>query len=478
MTQTRSIRWQIGEYGNYWPSPSVLNFANQGSPLTDEMLYYARCDTHYLLYVYDIIRNDLVTQSDPSDPQKNLIEFALQRSKETSLDRYTPFFPDPSSGEGGRGWANSLLKSSARLDGPQFAVYRAVHKWRDDLAREEDENPTFIMPPQTLMEIAKILPTDPKALWSILGGRCAAKVQRSIEELFQVVAEARKEGADGPSSVEHFRRGHLGDTSVAAIAKRELGKSAKSELDLPPVEELRSQKSQLFGPMPVSSIWEGPAETSKCSDDNLISLPWMNFVKEAAISAAEQEARAKEKARQEADDMIPLESTPKRAPPVEAADVDNTEFTLRQGRKRKLEDVRVEESDPEDEGGAALDSQDIISLDVGRETKAEGRARRKMLKKAMKEASRAKDEEAELRRKISRESKKNQEEGEVEDAPFDYSQAQSVMHAQRAAVNDSKDAGRTKAFDPYAARMNAEGAPKPARRMHSERPGKTATFKK
>lgn len=443
------------------------------------MLYYARCDTHYLLYVYDIIRNELVAQSDPSDPQKNLIEFALQRSKETSLDRYTPYLPDPSSGEGGRGWANSLLKSSARLDGPQFAVYRAVHKWRDDLAREEDENPAFIMPPQTLMEIAKILPTDPKALWSILGGRCAAKVQRSIEELFQVVSEARKEGADGPSSVEHFRKDHLGDTSVAAVARRELGKSTKSELDLPPVEELRSQKSQLFGSLPVSSLWEGSAETSKSDDDNLISLPWMSFVQEAAVSAAEQEARAKDKARQEADMMIPLESTPKRAPPVETADVDNTEFTLRQGRKRKLEDVRDGESEPEDEGGAAIDSQDMISLDVGRETKTERRARRKMLKKAEREASRAKDDQEELRRKITRESKrKDQEEDELEDAPFDYSQAQSVMHAQRAMVNDSKDAGRTKRFDPYAARMNAEGAPKPARRMHSERPGKTATFKK
>lgn len=440
------------------------------------MLYYARCDTHYLLYVYDIIRNELVNGSDSSDPQKNLIEFALQRSKETSLDRYTPYLPDPSTGEGGRGWANTLLKSSVRLDGPQFAVYRAVHKWRDDLAREEDENPVFIMPPQTLMEIAKLLPGDPKALWSILGGRCAAKVQRSVEELFKIISEARKEGADGPSSVEHFRRGHLEDASVAAIARRELGKSTKAELDLPPVEELRSQQSQLFGPVSVSSLWEGNKKVLDDASNKLISLPWTSFVQEAAASSAEQEAQAKAKAQQEAADMILLETKPQPAPPVENVEMDNTEFTLRQGRKRKLEDVQdEEESGSEDEGVVGVESQDVISLEVGKETKAERRARRKMLKKAEKEATR---EQSKARQKRLQEAKDKEGGEEVDEPDFDYSQAQSILHGQRSVANNHLETNRAKAFDPYAARMNAEGAPKPARRMHSERPGKTATFKK
>lgn len=443
------------------------------------MLYYARCDTHYLLYVYDIIRNELVTGSDPSDPQKNLMEFALQKSKETSLDRYTSYLPDPSTGEGGRGWANTLLKSSVRLDGPQFAVYRAVHKWRDDLARKEDENPAFIMPPQTLMEIAKLLPGDPKALWSILGGRCASKVQQSVEELFKIVSEARKDGAGGPSSVEHFRRCHLEDASVAAIASRELERPVKAELDLPPVEELRSQGSRLFGSMPVSSLWEDSGKALDDASNTLISLPWTSFVQEAAASAAEQEAQAKAKSQQEAVDMIPLEIKPKPAPPAEKAEMENTEFTLRQGRKRKLEDVQDEESDPEDEGDVGTESQDMISLEVGKETKAERRARMKMLKKAEKEATREKNEQMRARQRRLKEAKKDKEGSEEVDEPdFDYSQAQSVLHGQRSVANNHQDTNRAKAFDPYAARMNAEGAPKPARRMHSERPGKTATFKK
>lgn len=443
------------------------------------MLYYARCDTHYLLYVYDLIRNELIDQSDPSDPQKNLIESALQKSKETSLDRYTAFKPDPSTGEGGRGWANSLLKASIRLDGPQFAVYRAVHKWRDDLARREDENPAFIMPPQTLMEIARLLPSDPKALWSILGGKCAAKVQQSLDELFNLVSEAKKAGIDGPSSVEHFRNGMLEANSVAAVAQREFRKDAKAELDLPPVDELRSQKSQLFGSLPISSLWEGSVKAIKNVGTTLISLPWTTFVQEAAASAAEQEARAK--AQRNDVDMIPLEDKPKPAPVAKVEPtVEDTEFTLRQGRKRKLEDVQVEQSDSEDEGGVAIESQDMISLNV-ETTKEERKAGKKAEKKAaraqrkaMKQAQRALREQDTVERKMAQDDDENDKDDE--EAPFDYSKAQSVLHAQRSTTTTKQDKKRSKKFDPYAARMSAEG-PKPDRRPHLERPGKTATFK-
>lgn len=443
------------------------------------MLYYARCDTHYLLYVYDVLRNELVSRSDQSDPQKNLIGTTVQRSKEVSLDRYVPFGADTTTGEGARGWGNLLQKSFTNLDGPQFSVYRAVHKWRDDLARQEDENPNYIMPQQTVMEIAKILPGDPKALWSLMGNKCSQKAKQSLDQLFGLISEARNRGVDGPSTTAFFRgtfESHSG--SMAAVAKRELGKETRPELDLPPVEQLRSQKSQLFGSLPVSSVWEGPKKTNTNIDDKLISLPWTHFVQDAVKSASQQEATIKAK---EDIDMIPLEDKP--AVPAAEAAMDNTEFTLRQGRKRKLEEVEAEESDSDGEEGEIIDTQDMISLDVD-EPQVNRRARKKAEKAARKAAERA---EREAKRQAKAEKKQNKskqvtgkDESEEDDAPFDYSKAQSVLHAQRtmtATNTNNETQGRKKAFDPYAARMNAEG-PKAARRMHSERPGKTATFKK
>lgn len=37
------------------------------------MFFYARSDTHFLLYIYDMIRNELVEKSDRSTPETDLI---------------------------------------------------------------------------------------------------------------------------------------------------------------------------------------------------------------------------------------------------------------------------------------------------------------------------------------------------------------------------------------------------------------------
>lgn len=431
-------------------------------PLPEEMFYYARSDTHFLLYIYDRVRNELVERSDRSDPEKDLIEYTLQKSKETSLDRYTPFTADPETGEGARGWSNFLYKSHLRLSGEQFAVYRALHKWRDEVARQQDENPTFIMPPQVMMEIAKILPNDPKALWSLLGNSSSQKAKQSVEDLFSIVAEARQAGAEGPSTTDFFKSMYLDNRSVAAVAKRELGKEDKPELDLPPVEELRSEKSQLFGSVPLSTLWDGSSQPQNGVISEQIALPWTQFVQEAVAAASQEEMQSKSQERDV--DMILLE-VPERAAsvPQKDLDVDNTEFTLRQGRKRKMEEVQDEDSG---DGGAALDTEEMISLDVddgGSGGKRERRARKKAAKEVKTARKQAKADAP-----------------EDEDVPFDYSQAQSVLNAQRSAgaSNGTGDAsGKKRAFDPYAARMNAEG-PKAARRMHHERTGKAGTWKK
>ncbi|KAK7707565.1 exosome nuclease subunit [Diaporthe eres] len=440
-------------------------------PLPEEMFYYARSDTHFLLYIYDMVRNELVERSDRSDPEKDLIEYTLQKSKETSLDRYTPFAADPETGEGARGWSNFLYKSHIRLSGEQFAVYRALHKWRDEAARQQDENPTFIMPPQVVMEIAKILPNDPKALWSLLGNSSSQKAKQSVEDLFSIVTEARKAGAEGPSTLDFFRSTYLDSRSVAAVAKRELGKQEKPELDLPPVEELRSEKSQLFGSIPLSSLWDGSSQPQNGAVSEQIALPWTQFVQEAVAAASQQETQFKSQDRDV--DMIPLEVPEKATPaPRKDQDVDNTEFTLRQGRKRKVEEIQDEDSG---DGGAPLDTEEMISLDVD---EGGGKRDRRSKKKAAKEAKNARKQAK--AGSTGRNGTEQADAAEDEDMPFDYSQAQSVLNAKRsaAAANGTGDApGKKKAFDPYAARMNAEG-PKAARRMHGERTGKAGTFKK
>lgn len=48
-------------------------------PLSLEAIFYARSDTHYLLYVYDMIKKDLMAMS---TTQCNYIELVFERSTE------------------------------------------------------------------------------------------------------------------------------------------------------------------------------------------------------------------------------------------------------------------------------------------------------------------------------------------------------------------------------------------------------------
>lgn len=65
------------------------------------------------------------------------------------------------------------------------------------------------------------------------------------------------------------------------------------------------------------------------------------------------------------------------------------------------------------------------------------------------------------------------EEDEEEEAPFDYSKAESVLHSKRS--GGEKGGKQRKPFDPYA---KSSDAPKGLRRLQTERPGKSQTFKK
>ena len=55
-------------------------------PLPDEMIKYAREDTHYLLYIYDRMRNELLRRGNKND---NLITTVLDRSRNLCLKLYT-----------------------------------------------------------------------------------------------------------------------------------------------------------------------------------------------------------------------------------------------------------------------------------------------------------------------------------------------------------------------------------------------------
>ena len=144
---------------------------------------YARSDTHFLLYIYDNLRNALIDRSQSrsqsrsprsspppvgassldsksSAAQHGLLNQALERSMETSLRVYTKEPYDAAEGSGSNGWdtlAKRWNKGALMAGGPgvgigatQREVYRSVHWWRERVAREEDESTRWVVPPPFL----------------------------------------------------------------------------------------------------------------------------------------------------------------------------------------------------------------------------------------------------------------------------------------------------------------------------------------
>ena len=128
-------------------------------PLPEAMAHYARSDTHFLLYVYDRLRNALLEESSrPPSPVEGATEVdltkqrrnpqeamrqVLERSGDTALRLYEREVYDMANGRGSGGWATSARKLLAQgvINEETGAVFKALHAWRDSVARTEDEAP-------------------------------------------------------------------------------------------------------------------------------------------------------------------------------------------------------------------------------------------------------------------------------------------------------------------------------------------------
>lgn len=161
------------------------------------MFDYARSDTHFLLYIYDNMRNELIEKSEPTIPNGNLIVEVCEKSKAVSLQRYEQPIYDEKYGQGLDGWYNMLFRQPSQFNKEQFAVFRAVHQWRDQLARKEDESTHHILLKSVLFKIATEMPMDRIAL-----SRCLKPIDQParahMDQLVEVIRKAKLTGATGP----------------------------------------------------------------------------------------------------------------------------------------------------------------------------------------------------------------------------------------------------------------------------------------
>ncbi|KAF5024921.1 hypothetical protein F66182_3005 [Fusarium sp. NRRL 66182] len=448
-------------------------------PLPEEMMYYARSDTHYLLYIYDRVRNELVAASDKADLEKDYVGRAVEKSREQSLSRYEHPSLNEETGEGSRGWYGYVFRNShLAFDGEQFAVFKALWKWRDDTARKEDESANYVLSTRDIAEIARINPPDAKALHSTLPLN-ASLARPRFNEIWGRIKETKAKG--GPSLLHFF-------TSMApdTLKKDGMPFAARKTTRLPDLDSevtvSRLTRSQLFGDMPISTQWDVSARSSATQEEDLVPFPWQKFVQQGSIEADVRHDEATNKTAAITEQPVDVENATGNADIQE----DNEEFTLKRGQKRKSQ--AVEESDSSEQGSESSESdsdeemQDngVIAIEDEPDQAASRSARRKQRKAEEKKAERERlrRQEAKKARKAQKKQKKQDDKAKKFDAvPFDYSKATSVLHANREPNDAGADTkGKKKFFDPYS--KSADTDIKGARKAPPVKGERSATFKK
>ncbi|RVE70391.1 hypothetical protein OJAV_G00064140 [Oryzias javanicus] len=129
-------------------------------PLPDEMVQYARSDTHYLLYIYDCMRTQLL---DSNHGQPGLLQSVWNKSRDISLTKYRkPVFTEDS-------YLEVLRKQK----------------------RQEDESTGYTLPIHMMIKISEELPKEPQGIIACCNP-VPPLVRQQVNELHLLVQQARE----------------------------------------------------------------------------------------------------------------------------------------------------------------------------------------------------------------------------------------------------------------------------------------------
>lgn len=267
-------------------------------PLPQEMLYYARSDTHALIYVYHRLRDELLKGGG-----KPAMDEVFARSRVTAARRYAIEEWDEE-GDSREGWrslwrrlggseaAGTDLRRTLPSLGKTERLVRRLHRWRDEVARIEDESPKYILSAMNLVNLASRAPTTKADALAVLtpsiqpvrrrAGEIAKLIKQEIleweevqhqdrqrrqEELEQHIGAAEEDfGSVESSPVTEKQRALASSSTSSPSMWTTTTQSSHSGVG----DRLRSVSSSLFGTNAPESHSGKPVTTGSSSVNTLI----------------------------------------------------------------------------------------------------------------------------------------------------------------------------------------------------------------
>lgn len=194
-------------------------------PLMDDMVKYAREDTHYLIYIYDNLRQELIKKDNQQQQQQNdleLMKLVHQKSQIICKKVFKkPVFIS-------KGFLN-LCQNNSHLNSKQMKALRDLYEWRDKIARESDESCEYVLKNHQLLKIAELLPRE---IYGILAlcNPLSSLVQANVHEIHEIIKNAREfKGTFTSLDIENEKNSHLNNTLNTSTANLNTSVGAKPD---------------------------------------------------------------------------------------------------------------------------------------------------------------------------------------------------------------------------------------------------------
>lgn len=201
-------------------------------PLPEELVTYARQDTHNLIYIYERLTNDLLEQA---NNQTNVLQSVYQRSTEICKKRYKK----PKINENSH--IDIFQKSKKLFDNRQMFALKEIFRWRDVIARQEDESYGYVLPNHMMMQIAESLPREMQGILACCNP-IPPLVRQNLHALHQIIHKAREQPLVKPI----LERDSVHRSVVASV--KDYNSKLYCPHDLSHLEEFRDDLPTLLEP--------------------------------------------------------------------------------------------------------------------------------------------------------------------------------------------------------------------------------------
>lgn len=389
-------------------------------PLLSPMLAYARSDTHFLLNIFDQLRN-LLLESDDEKMKEVLYESRQVAKRRFEYTKYRPIINTknvtcPVMAYNPREPYGSII-SQYNVPFHKKPLVEALYNWRDSIARQEDESVRYILPNQLLVNLVSLsLPVDASKIMNC-GTYVTEHVRIHVKELADLInSVSQKMEVNDWELVEKWNRSTDSLNETAAF-----GNSNEEDLNA------------------VAKVFDDLKANFSTSDSLLKS--------ESVMVTSPFKMR------------YTVHYDVKSNKPIESHDLEERKGRLQESlEKIEAEVITIDNIDEKEEAETAAPEEVDSKTDIAHEEKKEDPNEIITLRK--KKQTTTKTEPSRLQQSASSDA-------------FDYANADKILldTSQRNRANFNK---KKRAFDPYGEKESL--GPQGAKRNKRNISGKTSTF--